>query len=75
MQAEELFSRPDVKPDEALEVVGMLADVTTQIADPTTSQLPRDLNTGNDVISKTVDVLLRNVNNTENVNISKVSFN
>ena len=70
-----MFSRPDVKPDEALEVVGMLADVTTQIADPTTSQLPRDLNTGNDVISKTVDVLLRNVNNSENVNISKVSFN
>lgn len=73
MQAEELFSRPDVKPDEALEVVSLLADVTTQIADPTTSQLPRDLNTANDVTTKTVDVLLKNVNNTEDVNISKVS--
>ena len=59
-----------------LEVVGELVEAT---ADDETPQLPRDLNTTNEIITETLDLLFSNLdtttgqNETNNITVADVS--
>ena len=59
-----------------LEVVGELVEAT---ADEETPQLPRDLNTTNEIITETLDLLFSNLdtttgqNETNNITVADVS--
>lgn len=75
VQAEVLFSRPDVQPVEALEVVYELREAASAIAASDISQLPRDINTASNIITHTVDLLLRSTGNSSAVNLTEVTVN
>ena len=75
VQAEMLFSQPDLRPVEALVVVHELKEAATAVAVSDISQLPRDINTASDIIGRTVDLLLQSMDNSSAMQLAEVSIN
>ena len=75
VQAEMLFSQPDLRPVEALVVVHELKEAATAVAVSDISQLPRDINTASDIIARTVDLLLQSMDNSSAMQLAEVSIN
>ena len=74
-QAEELFSSPDVHPNDALVIVRELANATSESASTNRSQLPRDLITVSDIVAETVDLLLNSIQSNESKQVKEVNLN
>lgn len=68
IQAEELFSQPDVQVTQALDVLRELADASSDLVATNVSQLPRDLETASNIVAKTVDLLLVSAAGNDTVN-------